>query len=140
MTSGPEDVERGVVADALLELDVHLDLVERNVAGPFDHDLDARFQGPLHQLPQGQELFDLGAVGGVDDGARPEPVAEAEGDVVPAGDVEKAVELVIKRVLLSVVKHPGQMEGPAAGDDVGHPALLLQSVDGLQGQAGNGRS
>ena len=67
---GAQDVERGFVADAFLELDVHLDLVERNVTGPFDHDLDVRFVGAFHQLPQGQELFDLGAVGGVDDGAR----------------------------------------------------------------------
>ena len=43
---GPEDVERGFVADPFLELDVHLDLVQGHVSGPFDHDLDARLPGP----------------------------------------------------------------------------------------------
>ncbi len=65
-----EDVERGAVADPLLELDVRLDLVEGHVPGAFDHDLDAGRPGPLDQLAQGQELLDLGPVGGVRMAAR----------------------------------------------------------------------
>ena len=66
----------------------------------------------------------------------PEPVPEAEGHVIFAGDFEKTVEPGIEGILFPVVEHPGQMEGPAAGDDVGDPALPFQPVDGLHGQAG----
>ncbi len=37
----PQRVERGLAAERELLLDVHLDLVQRHVAGPFDHHLTA---------------------------------------------------------------------------------------------------
>ncbi len=67
-----QDVERRAFADPFLEPHVHLDLVERDVPGALDHDLDAGLAGPLDQLAEGQQLLDLGPVGGVD---RPTPAA-----------------------------------------------------------------
>jgi len=60
------------------------------VPRPLDHDLDPGLPGPLDQLAQGQQLLDLGPVGGVEDGAGPQAVAQAEGDVVAPGDLEQA--------------------------------------------------
>ena len=135
-----EDVERRAVADPLLEPHVHLDLVERDMARAFDHDLDPGLPGALDQLAEGQELLDLGPVGGVEDGAGPESVAQAEGDVVAPGDLEQPVEPGVERVLLFVVEHPGEMEGAAPGDDVGDAALLLQALDGPRASGRSGRS
>ena len=47
----PEHIERGVVAQTLLQLHIGGDLVERHVARTLDHDLDAGCQARLHSLP-----------------------------------------------------------------------------------------
>jgi hypothetical protein len=130
-----EDIERRAVADPFLEAHVHLDLVERHVARAFDHDLDAGLSRALDQLAQGQQLLDLRPVGRVEYGTRSEPVPQAERHVVAMSDLEKAIEPGIEGVLFPVVEHPGDEESPAAGNDVGDPALLLEAFDGLQGQA-----
>src|SRR5271155_873750 len=51
---GPEDVEGSAATYALFELDVGFDLVEGNVAGTFDHDLDAEGAGALGQFAEHQ--------------------------------------------------------------------------------------
>ena len=77
-----EHVERRLVAPLHLPLDVHVDLVHRDVARPFDHHLRALLPGPAGQLAQHVELGELGLVAGVGDRAGPQPVAQAPGDVV----------------------------------------------------------
>src|SRR5690606_16208527 len=47
---GAEDVEGGAVAEAALEFGVELDLVEGDVAGALDHDLDAVAPGAFGQF------------------------------------------------------------------------------------------
>ena len=76
------------MAEALLQLDVGLDLIERYVAWPFDHHRDAGVPGALGQFTEYDQLMDLGAVGGVDDTAGAESVAERQGRVVRLDDLE----------------------------------------------------
>jgi hypothetical protein len=125
VTSGPRT----------LKLHVHLDLIEGDVARSFDHDLDPGVPGPLDELAEGQQLFDLGPVGGVGDGSRPQPVAQADGDVMGPGQLQETVELLVERIFLSVVEDPGQVERAAAGYDVGDAALPAEPFDGLDRQA-----
>lgn len=131
----PQDIEGRLMADALLEPDVHLDLVEGDVAWPFDHDLDSGVPGFLDKLTESEELLDLGAIGGVDDRARAESITKAQGDIVAAGKVKETVIIGIEGVLGIVMEHPSEMEGSSSGDDVGDTLLLLEAVDGFLGEA-----
>ena len=65
-----EHVERGLVALDGLLLHVHGDLVHRDVAGAFDHDLAAARPAAAGQLAEGLQLGELGGVGGVGDASR----------------------------------------------------------------------
>jgi len=130
---GAENIEGRLVADTLLELDIHLHLIEWDMAGAFDHDLNAGFPGELDEFPKGKELLDLGTIGGVEDGARTETVAKTQGDVVFAGDGEESVVVGIKRVFFIIVEHPGEMKGTPARDDVCDPSLFFKPVDCLLG-------
>ena len=65
-----EHVERRPVADFDLLLDVHVDLVHRDVARTFDHDLRAVLPAALGELAQDVELGELGLVAGVGDASR----------------------------------------------------------------------
>src|SRR3989304_3956635 len=49
---GPKDIERRVVAPLLLQFDVFLNLMERDMAWPFNHGLDIRIKRALLQYPQ----------------------------------------------------------------------------------------
>ena len=69
VTRGAEDVERCAHADGLLDLHVGGDLVQRHMARAFHHDLDVVRPGPLGQLTQTHQLFDLADVGGVGEAA-----------------------------------------------------------------------
>ena len=77
-----ERVERRFVAQLLFLLDLHLDLVHRNVAGAFDHHLDVVLPGLLGQLAQSLQLGELRFVAGVGDAAGAQAVAQREADVV----------------------------------------------------------
>jgi len=105
------------------------------VARALDHHLNAGLPGPLDELAERQELFDLGAIRSVDDRPGTKAVAEAEREVVSAGKVEEAVELREKGIFFIVVEHPGKMEGSAAGDDIGNPALILEPLDRFPSEA-----
>ena len=77
-----ERVEGRLVADLLLAAHVHLELVQRDVAGPLDHHLHVALPGALGQLAERLELGELRGVGGVGDRAGAQPVAERDRDVV----------------------------------------------------------
>ena len=117
-----EDVERGAVAGLDLALDVHLDLVHRDVPGALDHHLRAALLPAAGELAKDVELGKLGVVAGVGERAGPEAVAQAPGDVVLAHNVAEVVEGFVERVLLAVGHHPLGDERPAAADDARHPA------------------
>ena len=72
-----ERVERRLVAQLEFLLDLHLDLVHRDVAGAFDHHLDVVLPGLLGQLAQRLQLGELGRVAGVGEAAGPQAVAQA---------------------------------------------------------------
>ena len=66
---------------------VEFDLVERNVAGAFDHDLHAATPGAFGEFAEGFEFGELGGVGRVGEAAGAEAVADGEGHVVATEDV-----------------------------------------------------
>ena len=102
-----ERVERRLVADLELEVHVLLDLVHRHVAGAFDHHLHVVLPGDLRQLAQRAQLGELRLVVGVGDAARPQAVAEREGDVVGLHDLADLLEVRVEEVLLVVREAPG---------------------------------
>ena len=78
----PQRVERRPPQQRELLLHVHLDLVQRHMAGAFDHHLAAVLPGDLGQLAQRLKLGELRLVVGVRDGAGAQAVAQAERHVV----------------------------------------------------------
>ena len=71
-----QDIERRTVANRLLALHVHLDLVERHMAGAFDHHLHSALAGTQDQLAKHVKFGKLCRVGGVGQTARPPAVAQ----------------------------------------------------------------
>ena len=137
VTSGPERVERRLAAERKLLLDVHLDLVQRHVAGAFDHHLAALRPGDFREFAQRLKLGELRAVVGVGDGAGPQAVAERERHIVAAHDVANLVEALIEEALAVMGEAPLRHDGAAAADDAGdalrrqrHIAQPYTGVDG----------
>ena len=62
---GSEDVKRRAMAKLALKLHVVFDLIERHMAGPFDHHLHALGPGALGQFAERGEFAKLGFIGGV---------------------------------------------------------------------------
>ncbi len=102
----PEHVERSAVAELDLLLDVHLDLVERDVPGALDHGLDPHVPGPVDQLAQRLQLSELGLVGGVGQAPGSEPVAQRMRHVVLLHDRADLVEQLVEGVLTVMMNHP----------------------------------
>jgi hypothetical protein len=69
----PQRVERRLVAHLVFLLHLQLDLVQRDVAGPFDHHLHIVLPGLLGQLAQRLQLRELRFVAGIGDAAGPQP-------------------------------------------------------------------
>ena len=133
---GAEHVERRVVAQALLQAHVRLDLVERHMAGTLHHDLHAGVPGALGELADLDELGDLPGVGCVVGATRAHGVADGDGHIVGVQDLEDLVIVLIERVLVAGGLHPSENEGPAAADDVHESAGFLERLDGAAVHAG----
>ena len=79
---GAQHVERRVVADPAFPLHVHLNFVERNVARPFDHDLNAAPAATADEFAELVQFGELGFVAGIRQAAGAQPVAERHRHVV----------------------------------------------------------
>ncbi len=119
--------------ELLLDLDVGRHLVQGDVPGAFHHGLDPGPSGPFHELPDGEELCDLGPVGAVGEGAWAEAVPQGEGHVVGAGDVQKVVKAGVEGVFLAAVEHPGGHEPPAPAHDARGAGAIPVDLEVLEG-------
>jgi hypothetical protein len=109
------------VAPLHLEVDVLLDLVQGDVARPFNHHLHVLAPGDLGQLAEGPQLAELGLVVGVGDRPGAQPVPEGEGDVVGGEDLAQLFEVGVEEILLVVGQAPGGQDRPAPAHDAGDP-------------------
>jgi hypothetical protein len=115
----PQGVERRLVADLHLPIDVLLDQVHGDVAGALDHHLAAVVPGDLGQLAQGRQLGELGLVVGVGDRAGAQAIAQGERDVVPRHQLADLLEAAVEEALAVVGEAPAGHDRAAAGDDAG---------------------
>ena len=76
VTSGPKRVERRLVAPLVFFFYLLLDLVHRNVAGAFDHDLHVVLPGDAGQFAQGFQFGELRFVARVGEAAGTQAVSE----------------------------------------------------------------
>ncbi len=114
-----ERVERRLVADLLLEVDVLLDLVHRDVPRALDHRLYVVTAGDPVEFAQCAQLRELRLVVGVRDGAGPQAVAQRVRDVVRGEDLAEFREVLVQERLLVVREAPGRHDRAAARDDAG---------------------
>src|SRR5438445_13142481 len=91
----PEGIERRFVAKLAFFIHLLLDLVHRNMAWAFDHDLHVIFPGFFGKLAQGFKLGELSFMVGVGNTAGTDPVGERKGYVMlceyPENILEKCV-------------------------------------------------
>ena len=71
-------VERRPVAEATLQFHVEFDLVERHVAGAFDHDLNAATPGSLGEFAEALQFAELSGVGRVGETAGTKTVTDRD--------------------------------------------------------------
>ncbi len=91
----PQRVEGRFVADPLRSLHVHLDLVHRDVSGPFDHHLDVALPCAFGELAHRIELGELRAIAGVCKAPRTQRVANRDRHIVLAQNLENFIEMLI---------------------------------------------
>ena len=75
--------------------------LQRQVARPFHHDLDALGPGPLGELAQDFQFVELGLIGGVGQAAGAQAVPQGQGDVVFPGDVQQLVVVLVQGIFLA---------------------------------------
>ena len=126
----PQHVEGCVVAQALLQLHVGGDLVERHVARALHYHLHARIPCAAREFADLDELGDLPRVGGVVGGPGAHGVAQADGYVMLVQDGQHLVVELVEGVLVAGGLHPGEDERPAAAHDVREAARLAEALDG----------
>ncbi len=105
-----ENIERRVVADALLELHVRFDLVHRHVAGSLDHYLNVLCPCAFGKSAELYKLADLSGVGAVVDTAGTERVSEADCNVKFSQDLKHVVVELIERVFVACHHHPRKQQ------------------------------
>ena len=132
----PEHVEGRTVAELFLELHVGRHLVQRHMPRSLDHHLHLGLPAPPGQLAEQDQLLDLGRVRGVAQAAGPQAVAQAEGHVELAADLQQSVEVLVKRVFPVVCSHPVEQQRATPADHVGEPRGGAQPLHRDAGQAG----
>ncbi len=118
-----------------LQPDIGLDILQRNMPGPLDHDLNIPVPRPLRQFAQHKELLHLTPVRGVGQASRPQAVAQTQHHVVSAGDLKQPVVLFVKRIFAVVAGHPVGRDRPAPAHDAQKPALCLEAADAVSRHA-----
>ena len=128
-------IEGGTHADGLLHLHVGSDLIHGHMAGAFHHDLHVLLPGALGQLAQAHQLFNLAHVGGIGQAAGAAGIAQRDGHIVLAADVQNFIVIFIEGVFVAGHAHPGKHQRTAAGDDVHLALMAADLVNGLAGDA-----
>ena len=138
-------VERGLVAEFVFFLDLLFDLVQRNVAGAFDHGLDVVLPGDLGQLARVASSANCASslASARQPGRRPSPREKLTSYFFD--DFADVVEALVQEILFVVVGHPLGEDRAAAADDSGdalgdhrqilneHPGMDGHVVDALLG-------
>src|SRR5579864_2176518 len=114
-----ERVEGRFVAQFDFLLDLLFDLIHRNVAGTFDHDLHIVLPGLFGKFTQSFKFGELGFVARVSDAAGTQAVAEGKANVVFLENLHDVVEAVVKKILFVVVGHPLRQDSATAANDSG---------------------
>ena len=94
------------------------------MAGAFDHALHAALKGVLGKLAQVDDFFPLGSIARVHASAGAQAIAQRQGDVVGAADVEQAVEIFQQRIFAVVFEHPAGKHGAAARNNAQHAVVF----------------
>ena len=97
----------------------------------FDHDLHILRPCALGELAEANKFLDLTDIRSVRKAPGAAGIAEGDGDVVLAADIEDLVKVLIEGIFLPRHAHPCKYEGPAARDDIHLALVLFDLLDGL---------
>ena len=123
-----EGIERSMVALLLFTLHVFPNLLKRYMSRPLDKYLHILVPCPLHQFTHSVEFRKLRPVIGIVDGARPQTIAEGDGDIVPSADVADVVEMGIEKTLLLMHGAPRRDDAASSADHAREPVERVVHV------------
>ena len=112
-----KSVERSLMTPIELVAHVLWNLVQRDMARSFVHDLDVLGPRACGQETLSHEFGKLCFVVGIEDGARTEAVTNGQRNVVFSTDIQNIVPMFVGEVLLVVVDVPLGMDGSTTRDD-----------------------
>ena len=115
-----EGVERSFLTPLLFPLHVVGNLVHRDVARAFNHDLTAAGLSNLGQLAEGAQLSQLGFIVSVGNGARTQAITEGERDIVLRQNVAQLSEAGVEEALLVMREAPCGHNRTTAGNNARH--------------------
>mmetsp|Transcript_3260 Transcript_3260/g.7596 ORF Transcript_3260/g.7596 Transcript_3260/m.7596 type:complete len:406 (+) Transcript_3260:323-1540(+) len=136
-SQGAQRVERRLVAPLQLLLHVLRNLVQRHVAWPFVHHLDAFGPRPLGQLALHLQFAELGLVVGILDATGTKAITDAQRHVVFLADVQNVIPVLVGKVFLMLGDAKLRMDRAPTADDARealrrqrHESQQYPSVDG----------
>ena len=121
---GAKHIQGRIVGEALDALNLGAHLIERHMAGAFDHALHAAFKGVFGKLAQIDDFFPLGGIARVHASAGAQAVAQRQGDVVGAADVEPAVKIFQQGIFAVILDHPAGKHGAATRNNAQHTVVF----------------
>src|SRR5262249_42036544 len=101
-----ERIEWRFMTHFALFYDLHLNLIEGNVTGSFNHHLNIVFPCLLCKFAQSFQFSKLRLIACVCYTSRPQTIPQREADIVLLEDLANLLEALIKKVLAVVFHHP----------------------------------
>src|SRR5579872_2328473 len=94
-----QSIEMRLVAHFFLFFDLHLYLIQWDMAWPLDHYLNVIFPSSLGQLAKRLQFGELGRVTGIGKRSRTQPVTQGETHVVLLEDFADVFEIFVEQIL-----------------------------------------
>src|SRR4051794_40374219 len=116
------------MTDLHLLINLHLDLIKRNVTRTFDHSLNIIVPGNGGQFTQSLQLRELSFIARVRNRAGTQTVTKRKADVVLAEDLTDIGEALVKKILLVILDHPLGQNGTAPANNTGYAVSRHRDV------------
>ncbi|KPK97270.1 MAG: hypothetical protein AMJ95_09860 [Omnitrophica WOR_2 bacterium SM23_72] len=103
---GPQNIKRSSPAYLFFQYNILFDLIQRHVPRPLDHHLHVSFPAKFGEVSQYLQFRKLGFIRGIQNRTRPQPVSQAQTNIVLIGDIQDLIEILKKRVFAFMPFHP----------------------------------
>ena len=96
--------------------------------GALHHRLYAGRPCPIYELPEGQQLLDLGPIRSIRQTPGTQPISQAQHPIVRLRHLQQPIVLLVQGILPSVMFHPSDQKRAPPAHHVGNASLPVQPV------------